>query len=174
MDKLVVSRKKKLGGFILSCFVVFCIIYIYPICLYSVCELVFNDNGVFSSGRNFLDDLIVVVFALPGSIPWCIRIKEYICILLDIKSRKLMTCKVKGCGKPTVEFLDTLASRNQNDMYYYWKAKDNLNKKYKFMIFKDVSGLKGKTIKHSYNVTYYKYSKIVTSIEKTDRKTGDS
>ena len=166
MDRLKVCRKKKTGMFLLSCFIVFCIIYIYPICFLSICKLLFLNGNSYLVDRNLLDDLIVVVFALPGSIPWCIRIKEYFCILLDIKKQKKMTVRVRGCEKPSTETFDTYVPGNENNIYFYWKAKDVSNKKYKFLLFKDLNILKGKTTKHNYVVTCYKYSKIITSIEK--------
>lgn len=166
MDKLEVCRKKKSGMFLLSCFVFLGIIYIYPICFFSVYKLFFHND--YPVDRNLLDDLIIVLLALPGSLPWLIRIKEYICILLDIRIKKLTTIKVKGCGKPTVEFFDTHVpgTENKNDIYFYWKAIDDSNKKHKFIIFQDANILKGKTTKHSYYVTYYKHSKIVINIER--------
>ncbi len=166
MEKLVVCRKKKTGMFVLSCFVILAIIYIYPICFSSIYKLVFYNT--YPADRNLLNDLLIVLLGVPGSLPWCFLIKEYICILLDIKIRKQTTVTVKGCGKPELQLFGTYVPGTEikNNSYFYWKAKDDSDKKYRFIIFQDENNLKGKTMKHSYNVTYYKYSKIVTDIEK--------
>ena len=86
MEKLIVCRKKKMGMFLLSCFVILGIVYIYPICFYNLYELIFHNT--YPADRNLLDDLLVVLLGVPGSLPWCFIIKEYICILLDIKIKK--------------------------------------------------------------------------------------
>lgn len=166
MEKLIVCQKKKRGMFVLSCFVILVIVYIYPICFSSIYKLLFDNTYPFN--RNLVDDLLVVLLGVPGSLPWCFIIKEYICILLDIKMKKQTTITVKGCGKPELQLFDTHihGTEIKNDSYFYWKAKDDSNKKYRFIIFRDENNLKGKTMKHSYNVTSYKYSKIVTNIEK--------
>ena len=166
MEKLIVCRKKKMGMFFLACFVILAIIYIYPICFYNIYELFFRN--AYPADRNLLDDLLIVLLAVPGSVPWCFIIKEYICILLDIKMKKKTTITVKGCGKPELQLFGTHIPRTEikNDSYFYWKAKDNSDKKYRFIIFREENNLKGKTMKHSYSVTCYKYSKVVTNIEK--------
>ena len=166
MEKLIVCRKKKMGMFFLACFIILGMAYIYPICFYNVYELFFYSTYPFD--RNLLDDLLVVLLAVPGSVPWCFIIKEYICILLDTKMKKQTTITVKGCGKPELQLFGTHrpGTEIKNDSYFYWKAKDNSDKKYRFIIFREENNLKGKTMKHSYNVTCYKYSKVVTNIEK--------
>lgn len=166
MEKLIVCRKKKMGMFLLSCFVILGIVYIYPICFYNLYELIFHNT--YPADRNLLDDLLVVLLGVPGSLPWCFIIKEYICILLDIKIKKQTTIIVKGCGKPELQLFGTHihGTEIKNESYFYWKAKDDSDKKYRFIIFRDDNNLKGKTMKHSYNVTCYKYSKVVTTIEK--------
>lgn len=166
MEKLIVCRKKKMGMFFLACFVILVIVYIYPICFYNIYKLLFDNT--YSFDRNLLDDLLVVLLAVPGLLPWCFIIKEYICILLDIKMKKKTTITVKGCGKPELQLFDTYKTGTEikNDSYFYWKAKDNSDKRYRFIIFREENNLKGKTMKHSYNVTCYKYSKVVTNIEK--------
>lgn len=172
MDKLKTCLMKKRGMFILSCFVVFSIVCIYPICFLSVYKLFFYSGTDYSIDRNLLDDLIIVLFAFPGSLPWCIHIKEYVGILLDIKMKKQITTKAKGRGRPELNFFDTHipGSDNKDDIYFYWKAIDDSGKKYKFILFQEENNLKGKTVKHSYNVTYYKHSKIVTNIERCQGK----
>ena len=82
--------------------------------------------------------------------------------------KKKTTITVKGCGKPELQLFDTYKTGTEinNDSYFYWKAKDNSDKRYRFIIFREENNLKGKTMKHSYNVTCYKYSKVVTNIEK--------
>ena len=93
---------------------------------------------------------------------------KQLCILLDIKMKKKTTITVKGCGKPELQLFDTYKTGTEikNDSYFYWKAKDNSDKRYRFIIFREENNLKGKTMKHSYNVICYKYSKVVTNIEK--------
>ena len=76
MEKLIVCRKKKMGMFFLACFVILVIVYIYPICFYNIYKLLFDNT--YSFDRNLLDDLLVVLLAVPGSLPWCFIIKEYI------------------------------------------------------------------------------------------------
>ncbi len=166
MDKLYICRKKKRGMFLLVCFCALCYIYTFPYCFYYVYELFFHST--YQAGRNLLDDLKVLVLGLPVFPLWFILIKEYIFILLDIKIKKQITTKVMGRGKPELNFFDTHipGSDNKDDIYFYWKAIDDSGKKYKFILFQEENNLKGKTVKHSYNVTYYKYSKIVTNIEK--------
>ncbi len=160
--------------FLLVCVVALGTLYIYPECFSYVYALFVHNT--YPVDRNLLDDLkflVLVILAIPL---WLVLIKEYICVLLDIKKNEQMTVKVKGMGKPELNFFDTHipGSNRKEDIYYYWKAIDSVGKKYKFIVFSEENNLKGKTIKHSYNVTFYKYSKIVTNIEKDNSKTGDS
>ena len=166
MDKLYICRKKKRGMFLLVCFCALCYVYTFPYCFYYVYELFFHST--YQAGRNLLDDLKFLVLVLLACPLWFILVKEYICILLDIKMKKQITTKAKGRGRPELNFFDTHipGSDNKDDIYFYWKAIDDSGKKYKFILFQEENNLKGKTVKHSYNVTYYKHSKIVTNIER--------
>lgn len=166
MDKLYICRKKKRGMFLLACFGVLGFIYFYPECFSYVYGLFFHST--YPDDRNLLDDLKFLVLVLLACPLWFVLVKEYICILLDIKMKKQITTKVKGRGRPELNFFDTHipGSDNKDDIYFYWKAIDDSGKKYKFILFQEENNLKGKTVKHSYNVTYYKHSKIVTNIEK--------
>ena len=168
MDKLKICRKDKLIMFILSCFLVLGTLWIYPECFKSVYELFFLSESRYLGERDLLDDLLIVILGIPGTILLCYPIKQYICILLDMKTQKLETVKVKGRKRPEAEVFDTYVpgTKSKNDIYFYWKAIDDSKKRYRFLVFKDVNTLRGETTRHHYNVTYYKYSKIVTHIEK--------
>lgn len=172
MDKLKICRKDKFIMFILGLFIIFGIIWIYPECFDNVYGLNFLSEDRYSGGRNLLDDFGIVVFGAPIIIIWCYPIKQYISILLDIKFQKLVTVTVRGRKRPEAEVFDRYVpgTKDENDIHFYWKAIDDSKKKYRFFVFKDVNTLKGETTKHYYNVTYYKYSKIVTHIEKAKIK----
>lgn len=170
MDKLNTYKKDKLGMFILSLFLIGALLWIYPVCLKSVYSFIFLPQTCEEMTKSdFLDDLFIVVFSLPTIIPFCIfRIREFVCVLLDIKNKTQETIVVKSLKSPeTVNFDRYIPEiKNKNDVYFYWKAISSSNKKYKFIIFKDVNTLNVETPKHFYSVTYFKNSKIVTSIDK--------
>ena len=171
MDKLKICRKDKFIMFILGLFIVFGVLWIYPECYESVYEFFVLSETPALGYRKLFRDFGIVVSGVPTIIMWCYPIKQYISILLDIKFQKLVTVTVKGRKRPESEVFDRYVpgTKDENDIHFYWKAMDDSKKKYRFFVFKDVNTLKGETTKHYYNVTYYKYSKIVTHIEKAQK-----
>lgn len=107
MEMLLICRKKKMAMFILACCIIVGFVYIYPTCFSTTYELIFF-HSIPEGVVNPFDDVFIALLGLPGMLPWCIPIKEYICILLDIKMQKQITVKVQGCEKPQLEFFDPL------------------------------------------------------------------
>lgn len=138
MDKLKICRHDKLIMFLLSCFLVLGTLWIYPKCFKSVYELFFLSESRYLGERNLLDDLLIVILGIPGTILWCYPIKQYICILLDMKNQKLETVKVKGRKRPEAEAFDTYVpgAKSKNDIYFYWKAIDDSKKDIDFLFLK--------------------------------------
>ena len=174
MEMLLICRKKKMAMFIFASCLIVLFICCYPSFISNAYELIFC-HSIPNGNVSPLSDVYLALIGIPGMLPWCIPIKEYICILIDIKIQKQITVKVQGCEKPQLEFFDPLkfdTKKNKDKIvlkpYFYWKAKDASQKKYRFILFPEINNLKGKTINHSYNVSCYKYSKVVTAIEKIE------
>lgn len=172
MDKLKICRKDKLIMFLVGAFAVIGCLWLYPQSCVSVYRFFVLSEEPDLGYRQLLYDLTMLFWGIPNIIIWCYPIKQYISILLDIKFQKLVTVTVKGRKRPEAEVFDRYVpgTKDENDIHFYWKAIDDSKKKYRFFVFKDVNTLKGETTKHYYNVTYYKYSKIVTHIEKAKIK----
>ncbi len=163
MSYLKDYAKDKLPVFIASTTFLVVGLILYPICLESVYNY-YNDLANVTLTRFRSSFKFVIMFFPAMYLFWVPRFFRYIGVLLDIIKQKQVTVIVKGLNKPDAEAFD-----RRKEIYFIWKTKDAKNKKYKFIVYGDVNTLKGKTKKHFYKVTYYKYSKIVTGIEKLDK-----
>ena len=79
---------------------------------------------------------------------------------------------IVSCEKPDTHVFDLymLGINKENDLYYVWKVKNVNGKKMKMVYLKGVFSFIGKTIGHTYEVTYYKHSKVIVDVKKIKQK----
>ncbi|MBO5332864.1 MAG: hypothetical protein J6B37_01980 [Clostridia bacterium] len=168
MEHLKILRKdKKCAFWIVTSFTILLVV-LYPICIKNIYSyLLTTYNEVPTTG--FLDSLYIVFMAVPFVSVICVpRIVQYISILIDIKKGTSIKEIIVSCEKPDTRVFDLymLGVNKENDMYYVWKVKDENGKKMKMIYLKGVFSFVGKTIGHTYEVTYYKHSKVIVDVKK--------
>ncbi len=136
----------------------------------------FNIRG-FLNAEPIIEDTynysvyIELFFLLPMMIIVCIKnIIGFFGICIDFFFGKTKTKIVKGVDKSYKEYSDSYSTTKKKNVfaYYKWKVKSSCGISYNVIIPKDVKGLipRGKTKKQRFKITYYRFSKIVTNIEK--------
>ena len=168
MEYLKVLKKDKLGMLLISIFTAilgilllkrsFLVVYNY---------FTYGDNGLWSG--DFGQSLIILIFAVPTILMYDLpKLFEYIGILVDIKRSEMIKETVVSLAKPETTVFDRYkpGTKDENDIYYIWKVKNEKGKKMKMIYFKNVFSFVGKTIEHTYEVTYYKHSKVVVDVKK--------
>lgn len=168
MEYLKILKKDKFGMFAFSIFTAILVILFLKNSLITVYNyFVFGDDGLWVG--DFGQSLIILIFGLPTIIMFDLpKIFEYIGILVDIKNSELITKTVVSISKPVVVSFDKnkLVTKEENKSYYVWKVKNEKGKKMKMICFENVFSFVGKTIGHTYEVTYYKHSKVIVDVKK--------
>ncbi len=93
---------------------------------------------------------------------------KFVNVLLDYKFPETKTVVVRGLERPNIRGLQDVPLFNKDVAFSYWRTKD-LNGQNKTLYISDVymrETLHGETTRHWYKVTYYRFSKMVVSIEK--------
>ena len=167
MEHLNALKKDKLGRFILSlCAIIgialffrrsFTVVYNY---------FSYGDVGLWSGDIG--QSIIILIGGIPAIILYFFDILNFIRILSDIKKPQVITEVVISLTKPNTTTFDRHkpGTKDENDIYYIWKVKNEKGKKMKMIYFKNVFSFVGKTIGHTYEVTYYKHSKVVVDVKK--------
>ena len=168
MKYLKTLKKDKFGMFILSlCAIVGIVLYFKHSFNAVYNYFTYGDNGLWSGDVG--QSLIILIFGLPSILMFYLpKIFEYIGILIDIKHPELMKETVVSLTKPETTVFDRYkpGTKDENDIYYIWKVQNEKGKKMKMIYFKNVFSFVGKTIEHTYEVTYYKHSKVVVDVKK--------
>ena len=168
MRYLYVLKKDKLGMFIISLCSTIAIILYFRRSFIMVCNYFINgDKGLWTGDIG--QCLIVLAGGLPAiAIFYLPKILEFIRILIDTKHPQLITEVVVSYSKPNVTLFDMHkpGTKEENDVYYIWKVKNKNGKKLKMIYFKNIFSFVGKTIGHTYEVTYYKHSKVIVDVKK--------
>ena len=168
MEYLKILKKDKLGMFIFSLCSTIAIILYFRRSFITVCNYFINgDKGLWTGDVG--QCMIVLICGLPAIVMFYFpKILEFIQILSDIKKPQVITEVVISLTKPNTTTFDRHkpGTKDENDIYYIWKVKNEKGKKMKMIYFKNVFSFVGKTIGHTYEVTYYKHSKVVVDVKK--------
>lgn len=168
MGFLYVLKKDKLGMFIFSLCSTIAIILYFRRSFITVYNYFINgDKGLWTGDVG--QCVIVLICGLPAIVMFYFpKILEFIKILIDIKKAQVITDVVISLSKPDATTFDRYKSRtkDENDIYYIWKVENKKGKKMKMIYFKNVFSFIGKTIGHTYEVTYYKHSKVIVDVKK--------
>ena len=168
MEYLKTLKKDKFGMFAFSIITAILTIVILKSCFTTVYNyFTFGDTGSWTGDVG--QSLFISVFGLPMIVFFDIpKITEYIGIIVDINRSELTTKTVVSLSKPESKAFDNNRSKTneKNSFYYIWKVKNEKGKKMKMTCFKDVFSFTGKTIGHTYEVTYYKHSKVIVDVKK--------
>lgn len=168
MKYLQVLKKDKLGMLLFSIFTMILVILLFRRS-YVVVYNYFTNGDIGLWTGDFGQSLIILIFGLPTILMFDLpKIIQYIGILVDIKRSATIKEIVVSHNKPQVTLVDRHKSGNKedNDSYYVWEVKNSNDKKMKMIFFDEVFSFTGKTIGHSYEVTYYKHSKVIVDVKK--------
>ena len=167
MEYLKILKKDKLGMFIFSlCSIIGIVLFFKRSFIVVYNYFAYGDMGLWSGDVG--QCIVILIGGIPAIICYFLKIIEYIEILSDIKRQQLITEVVVSLSKPDVTAFDRYkpGKKDENDIYYVWKVKNEKEKKLKMIYFKNVFSFVGKTISHTYEVTYYKYSKVIVDVKK--------
>lgn len=152
-------------------FIVFCVFFICAIPFFFMdLNILINarDSSYTSSDISQALKMVVsfsafLVVDIPSN-------KFFFSLMLDIKVKKECTASVNFIKVKPSRFYNYIpGTKSENDYFYKCYLKTNKGKRMKIIIFKDLmEEIKEKTDNHTYSVTYYRYSKVATHIEKTD------
>ncbi len=112
-------------------------------------------------GIVFLGPPILLITSIPF-------VLKYFCVLLDYVVHEQKTIIIRGLERPNIRGLQDVPLFNKDVVFSYWRTKD-LNGRNKTLYISNVymrEVLHGETTRHWYKVTYYRFSKMVVSIEK--------
>lgn len=175
MQYLQILKKDKLFFFALSIGLSIVGAILYPFCVKDLYYYYFTPDFDMYVG-NVYASLGIVFLMFPSLWFFYIpKISQYIFILLDMKKPVLVENTVVGLKKPSTEAFDLYkqGTEDENDFHYIWLVEDEKGKKMKMLFFKDVFAFAGKTINHSYKVTYFQHSKVLVKVECQSKNTGD-
>lgn len=170
MRYLSVLKKDKFGMFVFSIFSTIAIIIFLRRSFTVVCNyFISGDMGLWTGDVG--QCLIILIGGIPAIVLFYLpKIFEYVLILVDMNHSELITKTVVSLNKPESKAFDKHRSvtNGKNNFYYIWKVKNEKGKKMKTIYFEDVFSFVGKTIGHTYKITYYKHSKVIVDVKKID------
>lgn len=86
---------------------------------------------------------------------------QYLSVLMDMIFKKQKKIIITNTSKISYGVFDDSEKKP-----YYWHAKDKRKIYHRFVVYNDVYSLKAKKKTNTYEVTYFRFSKVVTEIKK--------
>ena len=102
--------------------------------------------------------VVVIAYLIPNGV-------RYFFILLDMIFKKQKKIIITNTRKVSPDIY------GDSKDYYYWYAKDKRKIHHRFVVYNDVYSLKAKKKTNTYEVTYFRFSKVVTEIKKVNSDT---